>query len=671
MWTELESTYRHAIGRCKRTLAIAFVFGLFINLFQFVIPIYMMQMFDRVLPSSSMDTLIYLTIIAVFALFIMMLMEIVRSRLLSRTGAWFEEYLSKSAFESAIAAALERKNYHSDATRDLFIIRSFLSGGGMNALLDAPLVPIFLAVCYLLHPIFGIIATGGAVVMFGFAILNEKATNKPMMDSSEAGREAHRRIAAATRHPEAIDAMGMLRGVANRWYDANAKSLEYHTVASERSSIISSCSKFIRMMIQVSVLGAGAILVMQQEMTPGVTIAVSMIIGRALAPLEQSIGVWKSLLQVRDSLSKLKTLFSEVKVRDKGMELPTPTGQLSVEGVNYLLPGAGSYLLRNVSFDIEPGEVVVITGPSTAGKSTLARMVMGTLKPTSGTVRLDGADVYDWDRNQFGRYVGYLPQDIELYGGTVRENIGRMEDADWGETVIAAKMANCHEMILRMPNGYDSQIGEDGVSLSGGQRQRIGLARAIFGNPKLVVLDEPDSDLDMDGEQALTEAIRELKARGTTVILVAHRSTILRVVDKILILREGQVELFGPRDEVLAKLRGGRTQPALEKPKTADPSKLVRPQVAAVSAAKQQARDAEVSDAPARPSGDGAASGETDPRQVAPTSVKRQPEKPPQAQDPEKPVIDWRKARANRDSDQSRMLPFRNKPKPVMSRADD
>ena len=648
MWTELESTYRYAIARCKRVLAIAFVFGLFINLFQFVIPIYMMQMFDRVLPSSSMDTLIYLTIIAVFALFIMMLMEIVRSLLLGRTGAWFEEYLSKTAFESAIAAALERRNYNSDATRDLFIIRSFMSGGGINALLDAPLVPIFILVCFFLHPIFGAIATGGAVVMFGFAILNEKASNKPIMEASEAGREAHRRIASATRHPEAIDAMGMMRGVANRWFDANAKSLEFHSKATERSAMITSASKFVRMMIQIVVLGAGAILVMQQEMTAGVTIAVSMIIGRALAPLEQSIGIWRSLLQVRDSLKKLQSLFHEIRVRDKGMELPTPIGHVKVEGLNYLLPGSNHYLLRNVSFEVTPGEVIVITGPSTSGKSTLARMIMGTIKPTSGTVRLDGADVYNWERGQFGNFVGYLPQDIELYGGTVRENIGRMEDADWGETVIAAKMANCHDMVLRMPNGYDTQIGEDGVSLSGGQRQRIGLARALFGNPKLVVLDEPDSELDMDGENALSEAIRELKARGTTVVIVAHRSNILRVVDKILILREGQVELFGARDEVLSILRGGRKPVAIEKqPSEAARQKKLPPREGASPEAREQSRKLAQDVDVARPANEEPAKPAANAGDVSETAG---------------PTMNFGKAKAARAEDRSQMLPYRNDP---------
>lgn len=562
MWTRLHDKFRYAMQRCKRALFVAFIFGLFINLFQFTIPLYMMQLFDRVVPSSSLDTLLYLTIIAVFALFIMMLLETARSRVLSRTGAWFEEYLSLHAFDSALTASLQLKGYSTDATRDLFLVRSFLAGNAVTSLLDAPWIPIFVIVAFMLHPMFGVITIIGAVIMFAFALLNEFVTKKPMIESSEAAREAHRRISSATRHPEAIDAMGMLKGMAGKWFEANTRSLASHLVSTERSSMVISGSKFIRMVIQISVLASGAVLVLQNELTPGVTIASSIIIGRALAPLEQSITTWRSMIQTRDSLSKLGRMFAEAEVRSEGMKLPEPKGHLHVESINHLMPGSSRYLLRNVSFDAEPGEAVVITGPSTAGKSTLARMLVGTLRPTSGTVRLDGADVYDWDRTEFGKYVGYLPQSNALYAGTVRENIGRMTDADWGKVVIAAKQANCHDMILRMPQGYDTPIGESGMALSGGQRQRIGLARALFGDPKYVVLDEPDSELDIEGETALTKAISDLKARGSTVIIIAHRSNILRVADKVCILSEGQVRMFGPRDEVLAKLRQGARPPA-------------------------------------------------------------------------------------------------------------
>ncbi|WP_259780749.1 type I secretion system permease/ATPase [Aestuariispira ectoiniformans] len=562
MWTRLNDKFLYATRRCKRALFVAFIFGLFINLFQFTIPLYMMQMFDRVVPSSSLDTLLYLTIIAIFALFIMMLLETARSRVLSRTGAWFEEYLSLHAFDSALTASLQLKGYSTDATRDLYIVRSFLAGNAVTSLLDAPWIPIFVIVAFMLHPTFGVITVIGAVIMFGFALLNEFVTKKPMIESSEASREAHRRISSATRHPEAIDAMGMLRGMASKWFEANTRSLASHLVSTERSSMVISGSKFVRMVIQISILASGAMLVLEGHLTPGVTVASSIIIGRALAPVEHSITSWRSLIQTRDSLAKLGRMFASAEVRSEGMKLPEPKGHLRVESINHLLPGSSRYLLRNVSFGAEPGEAVVITGPSTAGKSTLARMLVGTLRPTSGTVRLDNADVYDWDRTEFGKYVGYLPQSNALYAGTVRENIGRMTDADWGKVVIAAKQANCHDMILRMPQGYDTPIGESGMALSGGQRQRIGLARALFGDPKYVVLDEPDSELDIEGETALTKAITELKARGSTVIIIAHRSNILRVADKVCILSEGQVRMFGPRDEVLAKLRQGARPPA-------------------------------------------------------------------------------------------------------------
>ncbi|MFA7430611.1 MAG: type I secretion system permease/ATPase [Rhodospirillaceae bacterium] len=562
-----DDQFQQVWTKCRRALVGAGFFSLFVNVLQLAVPLYMMQVFDRVLSSGSMPTLIYLSLIAAGALLTMALLDMVRTRIAHRTGNWFESTLSTPVFTAGLTYALDRRVQATDSTRDLGTVRGFLTSPSLFSLLDAPWVPPYLLVVFLLHPVLGVVATIGAVVLIVLAVLNEVLTRRPMREASGVQREAIRRSTSAQRHPEAIDAMGMMPAVAGRWAAINTQVLEIQGRAADRSATISAVSKFVRMGVQLAVLGVGAALVVQQEMTAGAMIAGSILMGRALAPVEQAIGGWKTLIMAQQALARLRQLFQEAPIRNSGMSLPAPRGEVSVENVSLVFPPSKRLVLNNVTFALEPGTALAVTGPSAAGKSALARLLIGTWKPSGGVVRLDGADVYNWDRTQFGRHVGYLPQDIELYGGTVRENIGRMDPAaDPMDVVKAAKTADCHDMILRLPEGYDTHIGDAGVVLSGGQRQRIALARAVYGDPRLVVLDEPDSNLDRAGEESLLRAIQNMKERGATVIIIAHRGGVLKVADKVLLLRDGEVELFEFAARAFGRMAAGVADRAASAP---------------------------------------------------------------------------------------------------------
>ena len=395
-------------------------------------------------------------------------------------------------------------------------------------------------------------------VLFGLTLASELSTSKLLREANTAAITSQRRAESITRNAEVIDSMGMLPAVIGQWRDSVAAMTAPQNQAADRASVLVAATKFFRLAIQIAILGVGAYLVLQQELTSGASIAGSIIMGRALAPVEQLIGGWKQLVQARQSFRRLQGFLSQPRLRPPGLPLPEPTGRLSIERVSYAFPGQGVAMIKGVNFALEPGESLAIIGPSAAGKTTLIRMIIGTLAPTAGTVRLDGADVYQWMREDFGRHVGYLPQDVELFDGTVFANIARMTEADPAAVYEAAKLAGCHDMILRLANGYDTQIGDGGQHLSGGQRQLVGLARVMYGRPKLIVLDEPNSNLDGDSEAALTAALERLKEQGTTVVLVSHRPTLVQGVDKVLLLKDGALEMFGPRAEVLKRLMNPR-----------------------------------------------------------------------------------------------------------------
>jgi ATP-binding cassette subfamily C protein/ATP-binding cassette subfamily C protein EexD len=421
-------------------------------------------------------------------------------------------------------------------------------------LFDVPWVPIFLAVIFLLNPVLGWIALVGAALLFLLTLANEWATGKLLRQASTGAMASQRRAESIVRNAEVIDSMGMGPAVLQRWREGLSASLPQQDRAADRAALMLSITRFLRLAVQVAVLGVGALLVLEQQITAGASIAASIIMGRALAPVEQMIGGWKQLVQARQGYRRLLAFLALPRLRPPGMALPEPTGQVAAERVTFGFPGQPVAIIKGVSFNLAAGESLAVIGPSAAGKTTLIRLMIGTLQPSAGTVRLDGADVFTWLREDFGRHVGYLPQDVELFDGTVLRNIARMADPDPELAFEAARLAGCHEMILRLPQGYDTEIGDGGQHLSGGQRQLIGLARALYGAPKLVVLDEPNSNLDGDAEQALIRGIEALKRRGVTVVLVSHRPTLVQGVDKVLLMRDGAVEAFGPRAEVLKRL---------------------------------------------------------------------------------------------------------------------
>ncbi|MCK8783363.1 type I secretion system permease/ATPase [Roseomonas sp. NAR14] len=561
-----ETSLTRLLRQCRSQFLAVGVFSGVVNLLQLTVSIYMMQIFDRVLATHNLDTLLYLTLIAIAAIMLLAVLEATRGQVMLRVAGWVEQKVAPEGFTRAIEATLRGSPYRMEALRDLAVCRSYLGSPAVLALYDVPWVPVYLAVIFMLHPVMGWIAVGGAAILFGLTLLNELTTAGLLRRANLAAMATQRRADSIARNAEVIDSMGMLPGVMQRWRESVAEGMPPQQHAADRAAVLVSLTKFFRLAVQVAVLGAGCYLVLQQELTSGASIAGSIILGRALAPVEMLIGGWKQLVQVRQCFQRLQQFLSQPRLRPAGLPLPAPTGRLSVERVSFGFPGQPVPIVKAVQFALAPGESLAVIGPSAAGKTTLIRMLIGTLQPTAGHVRLDDADVYQWLREDFGRYVGYLPQGVELFDGTVFRNIARMGEAEPEAVFEAARLAGCHEMILRLPQGYDTEIGDAGQHLSGGQRQLIGLARAMFGNPKLVVLDEPNSNLDGDSEANLLRALETLKERGTTVVLVSHRPTLVQGVDKVLLLREGAVEMFGPRAEVMKRLmtspRIAETRPA-------------------------------------------------------------------------------------------------------------
>jgi ATP-binding cassette subfamily C protein/ATP-binding cassette subfamily C protein EexD len=552
--TAPETPLRRALGACRQQFMLVGVFSGAVNLLQLTTSIYMMQVFDRVLASRVLDTLYWLTLIAVAAILVLALLEAARSQIMQRVAIWVENRVAPEGFVRAIESTLRGRPYRMEALRDLAVCRNYVSSPGALALYDVPWVPVYIAVIFALHPMMGWVALGGALVLFSLTLISELSTSTLLKDANTAAMASQRRADSIARNAEVIDTMGMLPAVIGHWRQSVAAMTGPQQRAMDRAAVLLAATKFFRLAVQIAILGLGAYLVLLQEITAGASIAGSIIMGRALAPVEQMIGGWKQLVQARQSFRRLEAFMQQPRIRPPGLPLPEPEGRLAVERVSYAFPGQGVAMIKGVNFALTAGESLAVIGPSAAGKTTLIRLITGTLPPAAGNVRLDGADVFQWMREDFGRHVGYLPQDVELFDGTVFSNIARMGEAEPEEVYEAAKLAGCHDMILRLPNGYETQIGEGGMYLSGGQRQLIGLARAMFGRPKLVVLDEPNSNLDGDSEAALIRALERLKAQGTTVVLVSHRPTLVQGVDKVLLLKDGAMEMFGPRAEVLKRL---------------------------------------------------------------------------------------------------------------------
>jgi len=547
---------RDVIAASKRAFRAVAGFSFVVNFLMLTVPLYTMQVYDRVLSSRSEDTLWALSFIAVFCIAIMSLVDNVRSRILIHISSWMDNALGKSILTTSIqSAALHRDVNNVQGLRDLSNLRNFAAGASIFNFFDVPWVPLYLAVVFMIHPSLGIIGTIGAGILMFLALTNDRATRKPLMEANKLAIQQTQGAEAGVRNAEVVESMGMLDSLVNRWAQENATVQAIQEVASQKASNIASITKFCRLLIQMALLGFGVYFALEHIITPGAMMAGSIIMGRALSPIEQMIGSWKGFVGARDSYNRLNTLLGRDLSQLRGKTVyPRPNGRLSVEAVSFVNRNNPRPILRGVSFALEPGQAMGLIGPSAAGKSTLARLLVGVWPANSGKVRLDGVDVFTWDRADFGQHVGYLPQDIELFSGTIKENIARMRPADDASIIKAAIKAHAHEMILRLPQGYDTQIGDSGMGLSGGQRQRLGLARALFGNPRYMVLDEPNSNLDAEGEAALMDSLKEARADGVTIIVIAHRPSILSFVDKMLVLKDGAVEMFGDRNDVMARL---------------------------------------------------------------------------------------------------------------------
>jgi PrtD family type I secretion system ABC transporter len=546
---------RDLVSRLTPLFVFAALFSLAINTLLLAPSLYMLQVFDRVLASRSEETLAVLSLAAVIALFAMMLLDVLRARLLAAAGASLDRRLGPRVLQGLMAQTARLSGTgHLHGLRDVATLRAFFSGQGLMAVFDAPWLPIFLLLITLFHPILGATALGGAIVMVVLAFLNERLTRVPLERAQTQARQAARFIDVGTRNADVVEALGMAPALSRRWSALNEGALREHRRANAIGAGFSGFTKFARQLIQLVMLGIGAHLVLSQHVTAGIMMAGTILLGRALAPVETLVGSWKGLVEARAAWRRLRALLNEQVQEEAGTELPAPLGAVKVEQLVFRLPKAERPILRGVSFSLQSGEALGVIGPSASGKSTLARLIVGVWKPAAGTVRLDGADVSAWPRERLGPYLGYLPQDVELFTGTVAQNIARLGEPDAAAVIRAAQRAHVHELILRLPQGYDTEMGEAGAALSPGQRQRVALARALYGEPRLVVLDEPNASLDNEGDEALLRALADLKANGATVVIVAHRPSLLRSVDKLLVMNEGTVQMFGPRAEVLARL---------------------------------------------------------------------------------------------------------------------
>jgi ATP-binding cassette, subfamily C, bacterial exporter for protease/lipase len=540
----------------KSTFMTVGAFSAITNLLALVPSLYMLQVYDRVLGSRNETTLLMLTLIMLGGYLLLGALELMRSFVLVRVGAQFDMKMNKRVYTAAFEQNLKKAGGNAgQALTDLTNLRQFLTGNALFAFFDAPWFPFYLIVIFLFEPSLGLFALCGTAVLVVLAYVNERVSHKPLAEANSMAIAASNLAGNNLRNAEVIESMGMLPNLQGRWFKLHSHFLRLQAEASEKSGKVGAATKFVQLSLQSLVLGFGALLVLENKMTPGMMIAASILVGRALQPVQQVIAVWKSWANTRSAYERLNKLLSDNPARSAGMELPRPQGAISVEGVIGAPPGVPTPVLRGINFAIAPGDVLGVVGPSGSGKSTLARLLVGVWPAMSGKVRLDGADIYQWNKAELGPSIGYLPQDIELFGGTVSENIARFGDVDAEKVVLAAKRAGVHDMILHLPKGYDTLLGDGGAGLSGGQKQRLGLARAMYDDPSVIVLDEPNSNLDEVGEMALVQAVRDLRQRGKTIVLITHRTSIIGATNKLLVLREGLAYMFGPTEEVLKALQ--------------------------------------------------------------------------------------------------------------------
>jgi ATP-binding cassette subfamily C protein len=561
-----EPEFREALARvlagCRRGLVHVAAFSLAVNLLILVVPIYLFQVSDRVLTSRSVETLIMLSVFVVGALAVHSLLDMIRRLLMMRIAVQVETGLGAPVLSAATKAAQHGSSREFQAVLDLQQLRNFLTGPVPLTMLDAPIAPVYFIAIYFIHWHLGVIVTVAALLLFTLAFLNQRITAVPFSRASAFSMRANLQTEAMARNAQVVNALGMIREGVLLWGRETAESLKSQVAAQDLNVFMSSLSKFVRLCTQILMLGWGTYLALHAEVTAGTMIAASIVASRALAPVEGLIDGWRSFVQARGGYYRIKALLQNSPLNRERLLLPRPQGRVVVERVLYVPPPTKKVILNGVNFTLEPGESLAIVGPSGTGKSTLARMLIGSLTPTSGSVRLDMMDIRNWDPRQFGETVGYLPQDVELFPATIKANIARMREDVSDEAIFdAAELAGVHELISQLPQGYETQIAIDGSPLSGGQKQRVALARAFFGFPRLVVLDEPNSNLDTAGEMALAAALQRAKDKSITVVAVTQRPALLRSVDKILLLNDGRVQSLGRTEEILPKL-AARALPA-------------------------------------------------------------------------------------------------------------
>ncbi|MGE5514529.1 MAG: type I secretion system permease/ATPase [Bacteroidota bacterium] len=543
------------LAGARPTFVCVLVFSLFSNVLILAIPLYSLQVYDRVMSSRSGATLTMLTLVALGALMVHAVLEAVRSRLMVHVGLWLDRVWAPDLLRRAVRNGPDGDGaIGAQVLRDLGTVRNFITGPGVFNLFDAPWVPVYAVVMFLLHPALGWVTLGGGVVLFGLALASETTTRAPLKEAGQRMTLSQARADEYVRRSEVIEAMGMLPGLIAHWAAESRRTQDFLRIGWQRSALLAALARFSRFGIQVGIVAVGAWLAINDMLSLGSVVAGSIILTRALAPVESLVGSWKNFIGARSAYARVRGVLERPGRPRQATSLPVPSGRLVLERVSLEFPHLERPVLSKVEMELEPGQALGIIGPSAAGKSTLARIILGIQSPTRGRARLDGADVATWPREDVGRHIGYLPQAIELFPGTIKRNIARMAEPDDSKVIEAARLAGVHDMILRLPLGYDTEIADALRNLSGGQRQRIAIARAFYGEPRLLVLDEPNSNLDSEGETSLIRALAQARERGVTTIVIAHRARILMSVDRLLVLRDGRIDMLGARDEVLARV---------------------------------------------------------------------------------------------------------------------
>jgi ATP-binding cassette, subfamily C, bacterial len=543
-----------AMNKCIPGVLLAVFFSFVTSLSMLIPPLYMLQLFDKVISSGSLSTLVGLSLVALLGITMFSVFDYLRSRVYGVLGNWLGRRLSEDLMDAALSQSLRGAGAPGQTFRDIGDVKGLIASGSMTAGLELVWSPIFFVVLFWIHPAYGTVAVIGALILMALAVLNEVLTRSASQAATESGIGTYNQIGEALRNAEAIEAMGILPNVVQRWRKSNDETVALTDRLQKRSEIISTITRAVRLILQMSVFATGAVLVVNREVSAGTLIAASMIMSRGIGPIEALINGWRQWLTATQAFRRIVDVSNKYSSTARSeTPLPRPAGHLSFDRVVFVPPGMNRAVIKAIQFEIAAGELIALVGPSAAGKSTLARLMVGVWPPSSGAIYLDGHDVYAWERTSFGQYVGYLPQSVELFSGTVRDNISRLNDGPIELVIEAAKKAQIHELIGKLKNGYETDLGTNGFALTGGQRQRLGLARALYGSPSLIVLDEPDSSLDSESQIALVETLKAEKAKGRTIVVVTHRPNLLRIADRVVVMKDGMIQRITTPDNILDK----------------------------------------------------------------------------------------------------------------------